>query len=134
LINGKQFDEAVTLGTDYLIKNPCAIAVLYYTGAAMLQSAKSAKAEEYLHKYQGLISSIIASGDGKSPESAYIVISLADEYTVLQYLGYTVSGQVLQDRKKHFFDLLTCINPAGEEHLIWFNIDKPFGSLNKQLR
>jgi hypothetical protein len=42
---------------------------------------------------QGLLRSIMDSGDGKSTETAYIVISVHEEYVVLQVLGLRPSGQ-----------------------------------------
>lgn len=35
----------------------------------------------------GLINSIVASGDGKSPKTAFVVISIGEEYAVLGRLG-----------------------------------------------
>lgn len=127
-------DEAASLGSDYLEKNPSEISIYYHTGNAFLNSGNSEKAEGYFYKYQGLITSIIATGDGKSAESAYIVISSTDEYTIIQYLGYSVSQQVLQDQNGHYFDVITAITQSGEEKMIYFNIDKPFSTLSKQLR
>lgn len=134
LINRGLYDKAAASGSDYLNVNPSGISIYYHTGVAYLKSGKSEKAEEYFFKYQGLITSIIATGDGKSPESAYIVISASDEYTIIQYFGYSLSRQVLQDHDGHYFDVLTTVNQAGEEKDIYFNIDKPFGTLSKVLR
>jgi tetratricopeptide (TPR) repeat protein len=134
LSNRGLYDEAAASGSDYLAENPSSISIYYHTGVAYLKSGKSEKAEEYFYKYQGLITSIIATGDGKSDESAYIVISSTDEYTIIQYFGYSVSQQVLQDQNGHYFDLLTVVTQSGEEKKIYFNIDKPFGTLSKQLR
>lgn len=134
LMNQELPGEAAASGSGYLSKNPTGISVYYHTGNALLKSGKIEKAEEYFYKYQGFISSIIASGDGNSPESAYIVISPDDEYTVMQYLGYSVYQQDLQELNKHYFDVLTVITHTGEEKKIYFNIDKLFDSLSKQFR
>jgi len=128
------YNEAASLGSDYLKKNPSEISIYYHTGDAYLKAGNTEKAEEYLYKYQGLITSIIATGDGKNAESAYVVISPSDEFTITQFFGYSVSQQLLQDQNGHYFDILTALNKAGEEKEIYFNIDKPFGSLSKRLR
>jgi tetratricopeptide (TPR) repeat protein len=134
LVQSGFYDEAASLGSDYLKMNPSEISIYYHTGDAYLKAGNTEKAEEYLYKYQGLITSIIATGDGKSAESAYLVISPSDEFTITQFFGYSVSQQLLQDQNGHYFDILTALNKAGEEKEIYFNIDKPFGSLSKRLR
>jgi tetratricopeptide (TPR) repeat protein len=134
LLSREQYDEAAELGAEWLEKNLSDISIYYRTGLAYLNAGNYTKAEEYLHKYQGFITSLLATGDGTSPESAYIVISTSDEYTLMEYLGFRVSGQLLTEQKGHYFDVLTGIAPSGQEKQVYFNIDKPFGSLSKSLR
>ena len=134
LLNRGLYDEAAASGSDYLADNPSGISIYYHTGVAFLKSGKSEKAEEYFHKYQGFITSVIATGDGKSSESAYIIISPYDENTIIQFLGYSVSQQVMKEYNGQYFDVLTAITQTGDEKEIYFNIDKPFGTLSKVLR
>ncbi len=131
MMNMGQYAEAAVLGADYLEKNPAEIAIYHYTGLAYLNSGNYLKADEYFHKYYGFIASILATGDGKRSESAYIVISTSEEYTLMEYLGLRVSQQLLAEQKNQYFDVLTGITRSGEERQVYFNIDKPFGSLNK---
>lgn len=129
-----KYAEAAMMGADYLEKNPSEISIYHYTGLAYLNSGNYNKAEEYFHKYQGFITSILATGDGKGPGSAYIVISTREEYTLMNYLGLRISGQVLTEQNGHYFDILTGIAPSGEEKQVYFNIDKPYGSLKRLYR
>jgi tetratricopeptide (TPR) repeat protein len=134
MLSREQYAEAAGLGSEWLEKNPSVISIYYRTGMSYLNAGNYPKAEEYFHKYHGFITSIIATGNGLSPESAYIVISTSEEYTVMDYLGYKVSGQLLTEQDDNYFDILTGITPSGEEKQVYFNIDKPFGSLGKSLR
>jgi tetratricopeptide (TPR) repeat protein len=131
MMNMGQYAEAALMGAVYLEKNPSEIAIYHHTGLAFLNSENYLKADEYFHKYYGFITSILATGDGKNPESAYIVISTNEEYTLMEYLGLRVSRQSLTEQKNQYFDILTGIASSGEEKKVYFNIDKPFGSLNK---
>jgi len=45
----------------------------------------------------GLLQSITSEGDGKSPETAFKVISIREEYSLLQEVGATVTKQSLID-------------------------------------
>jgi tetratricopeptide (TPR) repeat protein len=132
IMNRGQYAEAAVTGADYLDKNPSEISIYHHTGLAYLNSGNYSKAEEYFHKYYGFITSILASGDGKSPESAYIVISTNEEYTLMEYLGLRVSQQLLTEQKNQYFDVLTGITHSGEEKQVYFNVDKPFGSLKNK--
>jgi tetratricopeptide (TPR) repeat protein len=134
MINTGRFSEAADLGANWLENNLSAISIYWLTGFAYLKAGNRPKAEEFFYKYNGFLTSILATGDGKGPESAYIVISTSEEYTLTEYLGLKVSGQFLSEHGGHNFDILTVITPSGEEKQVYFNIDKPFGSLGKSLR
>ena len=45
--------------------------------------------------FYGLLESILASGDGRTKASAYHVIAVDEEYTVLNFLGATLKKQSL---------------------------------------
>ncbi len=71
-----------------------------------------------------LLQKILATGDGKTPETAYRVHSVGQEYAILRALGVEVRQQslVVQDRA---YDVLTAWDPnANAEKQIWFDISK----------
>ncbi len=79
----------------------------------------------YLIAY-GLIQSILASGDGKSPKTAYQVIAVSEEYVITDVLGYKVKKQSLLDHEGSSYDMLDVTNVKTEEETtIYFNIDIP---------
>jgi tetratricopeptide (TPR) repeat protein len=134
LIKAEHYSEAGNLGAEWLENNLPAISIYWLTGVAFLEAGNKLKAEEFFYKYEGFITSILATGDGEGYESAYIVISTTEEYTLMEYLGFKVSGQFLSEHNGHYFDILTGIAPSGEEKQVYFNIDKPLGSIGKILR
>ncbi len=81
------------------------------------------------HKFvkYGLIDSILSSGDGKTPQSAYVVIDVAEEAVVLDVLGYEekerrpsiVKNGILYD------ELQVSSRKTGETRVVYFNIDIP---------
>lgn len=82
--------------------------------------------------YLGLMNSIVAGGDGKTFDTAYVVISTDEEYAVMQALGYQVSGQSLQRNKDHTFDVLHGTDPKTNSNVdVYFNIDIVWAMENK---
>ena len=88
--------------------------------AAAVASQKLGRPEDAdLHKrwYNGLVDSVLASGDGKTAQTAFVVISVEEEYAVLRAMGLESRGQMLVDGG---IDALTVETEAGNE-IIYFN-------------
>ena len=60
------------------------------------------RAEFHQAVFRGLIDSIRNSGNGKSPEKAWVVISEREEYVLLRVLGFRPSEQSLVQKDGHF--------------------------------
>ena len=86
----------------------------------------SAKADFHRAVFRGLIDSIQNSGDGKSPEKAWVVISVHEEYVLLRVLGYKPSQQSLVQKNGHFYDVMK-VNRIedGSDATFYFNTDIP---------
>jgi len=83
---------------------------------------------------RGLIDAILATGDGRGFGSAWIVLSIPEEYTVVRILGLRSTGQRLVQQDGHWFDVLSVQNPAtGEAQEMYFNIDLPRGWLQQNM-
>lgn len=76
---------------------------------------------------RGLLKSILDSGDGKSAATAYVVISVHEEYIVLQALGLRPSGQSVVHLDGHSYDVLEAKKKdSGAGVKLFFNVDIPF--------
>lgn len=83
---------------------------------------------------RGLIDAILATGDGRDFGSAWIVLSIPEEYTVVRILGLRSTGQRLVQQDGHWFDVLSVQDPAtGETQDMVFNIDLPRGWLHENM-
>jgi hypothetical protein len=70
------------------------------------------------------IAKIMARADGASPETAYKVSSVRDEYEIVRSLGLEVRSQSLVSRKK-MYDVLEVANPKdGSLRRLWFDISR----------
>jgi len=75
---------------------------------------------------KGLISSILDSGDGKSPETAYEVISIREEKAILKVLGYQLLRTALITHEGHHYDEIDVMDrKTGNKLKIYFNVDLP---------
>jgi hypothetical protein len=83
---------------------------------------------------RGLIDSIFNSGDGREPDSAFIVIDVAEEYVLMQVMGYRPSGQALLQHEGHWIDALDALHgETGQKIKVYFNIDLPKNWLRDHL-
>jgi hypothetical protein len=73
---------------------------------------------------KGLLDSIFESGDGRTYETAFVVIDVSEEYAVLDVLGLQLAVQSLHEHEGHHFDLLECRDPKTDKSAeLYFNID-----------
>jgi hypothetical protein len=82
-----------------------------------------------LHKFvlQGLLKSVTDSGDGKTPETAFQVIEVHEEYVVLRFMGVGMPwSQSLLRKNDHSYDLIKFEDPASKQEItVYFNVDIP---------
>ena len=78
----------------------------------------------------------LASGDGRSKETAYVIFEetegpgVSKEYVILRFLGLKPLGQALifDEKSGKPYDMLTVLDPAtGKESEVWFDISNYFG-------
>jgi len=83
---------------------------------------------------RGLIDSILRSGDGKSEESAFVVIQISEEYSILRLLELRPSSQALIHAQGHSYDRFEAkSSDAGQQVVVFFNIDRPLAALGREL-
>jgi hypothetical protein len=91
------------------------------------QTGDTEKLEHDDFMLKGLIGSILDSGDGTSPETAFEVITVREEYLLLEVLGFEMKKQSTLDSDGHTYDMLEVSDPkTGKSGAIYFNVDIPF--------
>ena len=78
--------------------------------------------------FYGLLWSILASGDGKTPKTAFHVIASDEEYTVLNFIGAKLKQQNLQGVN----DVME-VELDGKVSVMYFDVSIGLGSLEKKL-
>jgi hypothetical protein len=123
----KNYDQALELAAKVLAGNYLDLDA--HIVSALACEAKHDAAGARLHNYvaEGLARSILASGDGKAFDTAYVVISVDEEYTILRILGWHVKEQHLQSADGHHYDEMDVFNPkTRQDARVYFNVDLPF--------
>jgi len=134
-LNAKEFDAAVESAEKILAKNFVEINAHFVAYVAHRESGRAEKATFHKFMFDGLVKSITSSGDGKTAETAYVVITTDEEYTLFNILGLRSVGQALITQNGHSYDRMTVTNPKTNETVTcFFNIDKPFNWLGESLK
>ena len=97
---------------------------------ASLLTDPAQAAEQQYHRamFYGLLGSITSSGDGKSCKTAYYVINVDEEYTVLNYMGAKTLGQSLEGA----CDAMD-VELNGKRTKIYFDISGSLAATQKRL-
>lgn len=126
----EEFEALSEYDEQILNSVPINLTELYQVSVAKYVTGDLRSFKKLYAIYLGLMNGIMASGDGESYETAYVVISTSDEYALLNYMGLRSSMQSLQSSGGHSFDVLRSVDSDGVEKDIYFNIDIPFGHLS----
>ena len=99
---------------------------------------KAGHEEEARREYAmflGLFSSVLKSGDGKSPETAFVVIAVDEEYSVLETASLTPVKQALVSHGGSAFDRFEVKLPDSDQTVtLFFNVDRPQAQLARTLQ
>lgn len=100
---------------------------------AYRQQGNEEKAKYHRRWADGLLDSIRSGGDGKSPATAWHVISISEEYAVLRSMNLRAVGQSLVRDGNHAYDQMKVVDPETKaEATYFFNVDKPFSAYGRK--
>jgi hypothetical protein len=126
----KNFQKAFDLSEVWLKECPVDADVHFICAAAANQLGDISSTEKHMYDAYGLLASITSSGDGKSPKTAFKVISVAEEYSLLNDFGAKVLQQSLVDGP---CDKMECELPNGSKVTYFFNVALSMAAMERQL-
>ena len=134
-VKAREFNQALEFAEKLLAKNFVDMNGQFGAYLSNRELGHADKATFHKFMFDGLVKSITASGDGKTAETAFVVISTDEEYVLFNFLGLRPTGQSLVNQNGHSFDRMTALNPETNETVTYFfNIDKPFNWLGQSLK
>jgi hypothetical protein len=95
LLRSKEFNEALIHGKLALSQEPLNLKVLFGLYICYSKLGQPKVGDLYLFQYYGLLSAIFNSGDGKSISTAFVVLSIDDEYEFIASIHHRVKKQEL---------------------------------------
>lgn len=125
----QNFMELSKFTHEVLNMNPFNLDDLYKISVANYMMREMEGFHSLYSVYFGIMQSILASGNGHTYDSAYVVVSTADEYLILNYLELGSKGQSLIYSDGHNYDILNSVDEFENEQEVYFNIDLPFNHL-----
>jgi hypothetical protein len=117
-------ESAIRQGEAILEKNYVFIDAHVILDTCHRRLGQTVPSERHKAVARGLIRAILSSGDGKTPETAFAVISVSEEYTIIGVRGARRVQQALINKDGHAYDLMTVQNRSGEKEQLYFNIDR----------
>lgn len=134
-LRAKEYEQALEPAEKILGKNFVELNAHFVAHVANRELGRADKAAFHKFMFDGLMKSITGPGDGKTAETAFVVISTDEEYVVLNFLGLRPAGQSLINQNGHSYDRMAANDPKTNETVVYFfNIDKPFNWLSHSLK
>ena len=127
--NTKKVQEAIDAADKILDRAYVNIEAHGLESMAYRSLGNTAKADFHKEIFQGLVNSIVVGKDGKTPETAFVVISTQEEYVVMRALGYTVGSQAAGLAGRSPVHILSGTDQKTNQPVkIYFNIDIPWAA------
>jgi hypothetical protein len=83
---------------------------------------------------RGLLAAIAQSGDGESPETAFVVIAIEEEYSFLRAQGYEASDQALVNHAGRRIDRIEATDAdTGDAVVVFFDVERPLSWLEREV-
>lgn len=134
-LKAKQYKRAIKLANSILktnFLNPDAHLICFYAYKD-LKDKKNARFHNFI--LNGIVASILKSGNGKTPASAYKVISINEEYAVLGSLSLNVLKQQLIRKDGNNYDkMIVKSKKTGKTFDVYFNVNIPLNWMTKQMK
>ena len=123
-LNDKNYREAAKQAGKILDKNYVELNAHYVAFSAAKELKDDKKAEFHRTVLAGLMDAIQDGNDGQSAKTPFFPITIAEEYTVMNLLGYKHGSQSLQSIDGHQFDVFDATdNKTNKSVKLYFNID-----------
>lgn len=131
-IEEKNFDKALDIADQILNERFIDIKTHLYCGNIYDKLNNKEKSDYHYKIYNGLLSSIYFSGDGKSARTAFIIIEISEEYDLMKWLEFQHTKQYLMLLDGYSFDIFEVSNDNIETEL-FFNTALALEHLSEEI-
>ena len=132
--DAQNWDEALAAANALLDANYTDMEGHLMCAAAYEKEGDLQQAEFHRAVSRGLVKSIADSGDGKSVDTALVVIAVPEEYQFLALNGFAVRQQALVTGKNGPVDAMTVVDrKTNEGRTFFFNVARVFAGYGRAL-
>jgi hypothetical protein len=121
-IKEKDYDEIIELATHSINQFPFDLRQMNFLGYIYHLKGNEEMAMKVSYRFHGIIGAIMSTGDGKSCQTGFHVISVGHEYVLLNLFQFRMKSQALTGD----CDYLTLVKDQRNIDGIYFNIKKLF--------
>lgn len=130
----KMFPEAIAEAQKGLARSQYNIDLLIILATCYRTLGDTANADKSRELWMSLMDSVLRSGDGLGYATAFKVISVDEEYSLLRVLQLEVINQSLESHDGSQFDVMRVKSgKSDQEFVLYFNVDLPKKWLDRQL-
>jgi hypothetical protein len=122
-----EIDTVLTLAGPWLTDLPIDADIHLRVAMAYKEKGDLSSYCYHLCVFNGLLASITSTGDGSSKESAFNVVSVDEEYSLVQEIGGRVTAQQLVGH----YDRLEVERKGGKRLVLFFDISQHLKALNR---
>ncbi len=126
-LDAGEWQRVVTLADGWLSQCKVDIDFHLLRAIALGELGRTDESKQQLRWRDGLVESVLRSGDGKTPETAWIVISVAEEYSILRAFGMRRKRQVLTSERRDMIEA----ERDGNLYILYFNPEAHFKRLDR---
>src|SRR5262245_24672571 len=123
------WEEVAAVSGQWLRQCPVDIDAHLINATALKELGRVAESQHHVRWFRGLVDSILASGDGRTPQTAFVVISVLEEYSLLRALRLRPTSQSLAPG---FIDALSVVSEKGSAGTVYFNPAAHFRRLRER--
>jgi hypothetical protein len=124
------YDKLISLGGQMIKEFPFSLRTIDILAYIYHTKGNDEMANKLAFKYQTTINAILSSGNGKTCETGFHVITVSHEYAITQLFRLSVTSQALIKN----CDYLEVKDSGQEMKGIYFNISKMFETLSNDLK
>lgn len=122
-------DEFLSLSDRWLKSCPVDARLHLMRAVTLLEKGDVRGHFYHRYAYYGLMASLAASGDGRSKDSAYKVIAVEEEYTLMNHIGAKLDQQTLQ----YPCDVME-VTIDGKAEILYFDVSLPMAAIGPEPR
>ena len=113
------WQQLANVGQQWLQRCPIDIRVHYMTSMALEKIGQQGASDDHYRWFTGLMGSIIESGNGATPQTAYMTISEQEEYDAMYFLQVRPTSQRLITEP--LCNEVHVVDRQGNESVLYFN-------------